>query len=164
MICRNINELKAEIERRIEDALVNEVAVVVKEVVYKHILSDVYNFPQARYARRGAYDGLGDMDNTYSRLVNKNTLSVENIAKTNPYLNGIDTSLKFPNNSFTQRGYSAHMDKDYLAPIVESGNGYDYKSPGARPFMQNSYEELIDFGAHIKAMKEGLRRQGLNVL
>ena len=53
MICRNINELKAEIERRIEDALVNEVAVVVKEVVYKHILSDVYNFPQARYARRG---------------------------------------------------------------------------------------------------------------
>lgn len=164
MVCKNLSELKAELEKRIENALVNEVADTVKEVVHKHILSDVYNSPQGRYKRRGEYNGLGDEDNLFAQLVKKNMLSVENITKTNPYLNGIDTSLTFSYNSFTERGYSSHMDKDYLAPIIESGNGYDYNSPGARPFMQNSYEELIAFGSHIKAMKEGLRRQGLTVL
>ncbi len=94
MVCKNINELKAEIEKRIENALANEVADTVKGVVYNHILSDVYNFPQGRYKRRGDVDGLGDQSNMSSRMVNKNILSVENVARTNPYLSGFAKGSK----------------------------------------------------------------------
>ena len=83
------------------------------------------------------------------------TLVVENNTMANPYI-------------FVQ-GKMIKSDKagQELAPIIETGWGYDFGDwtyyGVARPFMYNTKEDLRDNKYHVIALRQGLKRQGIEV-
>ena len=48
-----------------------------------------------------------------------------------------------------------------VAPVVESGRGYKYSSPGARPFHFYA-EKMMGQGLFESALNEGLREAGMD--
>ena len=50
-----------------------------------------------------------------------------------------------------------------LAQVIETGDGYDYRSPGARPYHENTVNELRSSGVIVEALKAGLKKKGIQV-
>jgi|LSQX01.2.fsa_nt_gb hypothetical protein len=160
---RNMSELSKALEKHIKQSMENEVAEVVKDVMqekindevymsYRHSSGDSGRQEPYRYERRYYEGGLIDRDNIAHEVSKDGTLTVENIAK------GKDSG-------------------DDLAPLIEMGHNkgygsYDYTSNRdntqdqylqPRPFIAKTREELQKEGKHIKALKDGLKKQGLRV-
>lgn len=157
MICKDLKELEKELYKRINIALETDVSDTVKNVMTDHIAQDVYGvYTPTAYHRRGNNEGLLDPDNIVSTIGNNGQLFVQNVTL---------GSESFDKNHKRIRSYN--RDK-FLAPIIETGIGYDiggwafYEVP--RPFMKNTYEDLIENHYHIKAMKNSLKKQGLEVI
>lgn len=145
------NALSKEVFAKVRDA---EVSAIEKEV---YEVYEVYN-PQG-YRRRMASGGLSDPKNIVIEggAATGGRLSVVNVTPSNP---GGCKNRKF-----------VTTDKD-LPSLVEYGDGYqgyhyDFASDGAymgpRPFTETAAENLKKTGAHVKALKDGLRRQGIKV-
>lgn len=136
----SLKQLEAAINKKIANALKNEVATTVKKVMREKVYDEVYSVYNPKvYDRQMDDGGLSDIDNMESNMINDNTLTVENIR---------------------------HDGNRNVAQIVESGEGYlyDFEYNGvARPFTEATREELKNTNEHIYSLFKGLKRQGLDV-
>lgn len=157
MVFKTTKELYDYLQMKIADSLQNEVFEEVRDVEQKNIDSTVYksHTPKA-YQRRGEDGGLIADENIVKEMIDDNTLSVRN---------------ETPANLDSQ--YKRATDKN-LPELIEYGDGYngthyDYpygenrdKFMSARPFTQNTIEELEQTKAHVAALKKGLKRNGID--
>ncbi len=119
-----------------------EVAKESRGTMKKHIQNDAYSqYAPTSYVRKYDQGGLIDDSNIETIMIDDNTLKVENIRK----------------DEETGR---------LVTPVVEYGKGYytDWldKKIGPRPFVNNTFIELKN-GVAKEALKEGLRKQGVDV-
>ncbi len=139
---KSLNQAMTYIKNVINTSLRTEVFDAVRKEEAKQVQSVVYDSYQPTvYERR--YD-MGNDANIVG-MVNGTVLQVENITPPNSEGNPPPTT-----------------DKD-LAKVVETGVGYDYFSPGARPFTQATMDALSASGAHVDALKNGLVKAGIRV-
>jgi hypothetical protein len=146
-----LKNLKTKLKSKIDDALRNEVAEIVTETMLSNIKTEVYDaYNPKRYERRYDDGGIVDEGNIVSK-VKGNTLTVENITMSN-------------------KEYLPKGEKPFkIAGVIEHGSGagygeYDYYDPGARPFLEETRNDLIKNKQHIDAIKKGLKRQGIDVV
>ena len=120
-------------------ALVNDVAMKVKQVQKEKVKEEVYDvYEPTMYSRTGL---LGSEESMKSELINDTTLVVENVRS------------------------DGDGDRN-VAEVVESGQNYQYGFEYAgvpRPFTEATREELRNTGAHKAAMHRGLKRQGITL-
>lgn len=153
----SLKALEAELYKRVDKALENEVGEYVKDVMQTVIKRDVYDvYTPEMYHRRGEYGGLADQENM-NAIAEDGVLTVTNTTMAYPYVD-------MEQNTLSQNA------GQLLAPIIESGNGYDYSKwayygyGNPRPFMNNTEIELSNSKWAIEAMlAEGLIRQGIEV-
>lgn len=111
------------------------------------------------YRRRGEYGGLADPYNIEIKggAAQGGRMAVVNVTDPNPGGCTSDAQVTTGKN---------------MPQLVEHGDGYkfyryDFPSGGkymqARPFTAKTIENLKKSSAHVKALKDGLRRQGLKV-
>lgn len=137
--------LKAEILIVTNDAMNTEVATAIKEQISKSVEDVVYSAGEPSvYQRRNLINGsLGD-PSVMNHTIEGNTLVVTDDADYNSrYDIAGGKSLAYN----IEKGYG---DRDEW-----------WKMP--RPFMKNTKCELIANQKHVIAMKNGLRRNGLDV-
>lgn len=151
---KSLGSLFGDIKKKIDNALGNEVAEIVKEMEQQSAIYEVYAvYKPKMYKRRGDAGGLGSMDNMVSQ-VSGGTLTVTN------------------ETPFSQEPESGNHGNN-LDELVEYGDGggghyYEYRGAGfrkPRPFIQKTKEILAGGGGAIPktALEIGLERQGLTV-
>lgn len=146
---------------KIDNAMTNEVFKEVEDEEIATIEEVVYNvYTPKIYRRRGANGGLAWRDNIIMRggKASNGVLVVENVTD--------------PNDGDVRDQHRVTTDKN-LPELIEYGHGYkgytydfaDRKYPylKPRPFTAKTIEHLKDSGAHINALKAGLRRQNVKV-
>lgn len=139
---KSLNQAMTYIKNVINTSLRTEVLDAVRKEEAKQVQSVVYDsYEPTVYERRD------DMKKDVNIIgtVNGTVLHVENITP--------------PNNKGDP---PPTTDKD-LAKVIETGVGYDYFSPGARPFTQATVDALSASGAHVDALKNGLVKAGIRV-
>ena len=128
-------------KKYIPSAMKKEVSWESKTTMQKHVIEDVYDKYNSSYDNKYHMGGLLDIENIETKMIDDNTLRIENIRKDEE---------------------SGRL----VTPVVEFGKGYytDWLDEriGARPFIYNTFEELKN-GKALIALKKGLLRQGLNV-
>lgn len=145
---------------KIDSAMTKEVFEEVRDEEAATIYSEVYKVYTPRmYRRRGEYGGMADPYNIEIRggTAKDGTMIVVNLTEPNPdgcMSEGATTGKNLPE-------------------LVEFGDGYkfyryDFPKAGAaymrsRPFTAKTIEHLRESGAHISALKAGLKRQGVKV-
>lgn len=145
------------IQDKVNDTLLHEVAGTIKEVEREHIYNDVYTRPPGQYLRRYDDGGLGDVNNMYEYLEGDGVLGIAQGTPFNPYINGYSPPL------------SQNVDLESgLDGLVNYGNGwngifYDVKAWGPTNFIENTIDDLRSSGKHVEALKNGLKKRGLNV-
>lgn len=152
---RSFDKLKEYIQKKINDALLNEIAEDIAEIESEVIRENVYNkYTPKMYERREMGGGLADPSNIQGELVEDGILRVENKTKFNP-------------------GYDTQNQGEGLAGLVEYGNGYDghryeyylkrgnsvYTEP--RPFIDDTREYVANGIVDDLAM--ALEDRGLKV-
>ena len=156
-ICKSLNELRNYIMDKVNEGLDEDVSKVVNDVMFDHIARDVYDvYDPIEYRRRRNYAGLLDYRNIIDTIDGDGNLFVQNATL---------------GNKWYREGKTYRISRNYKKPIakvIETGIGYDingweYDGIG-RPFIQNTYDELVYAKWHIKAMKDALIRKGLNVI
>lgn len=155
---RKLSDLSKELKKIAANVMQNEVLTKVKELQQTWILKEVYlAYSPKQYERRGNYGGLID---------ERNILGV---------FSAKDTTLTVSNVTEYNNDYTAEPTSEYLAPLIEFGHkaavakGYrGYSFPyrqlayyRPRPFIAKTREDLAENKHHIKAMKEGLNRLGI---
>ncbi len=146
---------------KVDNAMTKEVFEEVRDEEAATIYSEVYKvYIPKIYRRRGESGGMGDPHNIEIRggTAKGGTMVVVNITEPNP--GGC------MNDSLVTTGKN-------LPELVEFGYGYkdyryDFPKAGAtymrsRPFTAKTIEHLKESGAHVDALKVGLKRQGIKV-
>ena len=143
---------------KIDDALTNEVFAEVQDEEVASIYEEVYkSYTPKMYRRRTQYEGLGDPDN----------IKIKGGAAKDGKLVVINTTDPNPDGCID--GAKVTTGKD-LPALVEFGQGhkfysYDFHGKGGymkpRPFTRKTLERLKQSKAHIAALKDGLKRQGV---
>jgi hypothetical protein len=147
--------------QKIDNAMTNEVFKEVQDEEAATIFSEVYKVYTPRmYRRRGDMGGLGDPYNIEIRggSAKGGVLVVVNVTEPNP-------GGCFDNSRVTTG--------KNLPELVEYGHGYKYytydfpskkgRFMEPRPFTAKTIEHLKESGAHISALRAGLKRQGVRV-
>jgi hypothetical protein len=143
---KNMKDLQAHLQSKVNDALNNEVAETVKQVEQETVESAVYDaYTPSRYIRRGAYGGgLGDKANMV-HTVSNGKLIVENVTPQNP--------------GYRHGSYGT----DKIAGMVEGGHSYDYWADAfPRPFTAETIQRLNQTDEVKTALVQGLKRNGIN--
>jgi hypothetical protein len=134
---RDLERFLKQLQQPVTKALNGNVAQAVKKVMKDKVQTEVYDpYKPSVYQRTGK---LGSEESMESNIINDTTLVVENVR--------------------------SDGDRN-VAEIVETGNGYTYDfqySGIARPFTEATREELVNTGAHLAALYQGLKQQGINV-
>ena len=134
---RTLKQLENKINEKIKLALINGVAEKTKDQMIINIEQDVYNaYVPTSYER--TYELL-DRENIVATTI-PNGILVKNIT--------VQDDIKGTPKA--------------IAEVVETGIGYDYFSPGARPFIKNTKIDLAS-GLYKEILKDSLRVLGLNV-
>lgn len=172
MRVNSLKELESVLNKKIQTALQTEVKEIVRDVIIDHIFTDVYDvYDSAIYWRRLTQTGLDsgspfdDSENT--GLLDPNNLRFTFDGKGGMIVENITLGSRYYyeyNNGQPVWKISKNAGK-YIAPIIESGNGYDVFGDTMipRPFMKNSYKDLKVNHYHTQALKLGLQKQGLEV-
>ena len=139
-LAEQLKLIELQIQKKIKSALEVETSWESKNVVQEKVIDAYDMYDPLTYERQYHMGGLLDRDNIETKMIDDNTLRIENIRKDE------DTGR-------------------YVTPIVETGKGY-YNSYldqiiGPRPFILESYKELKNGKAKLAILK-GLRRQGIN--
>lgn len=140
----NLKDLERVLKAKIKDALEKEVVEEVKDSMVAAIDREVYNvYEPKQYERQKEKGGLTDRGNMLVKPV-EDGISVRNVR--------FDVDIR------------TGEVRD-VASVVEHGGPYMYSWEGMRPrpFMAATREDLKVSGSHVKALKKGLKRQGLNV-
>lgn len=150
----SLKALEAEIQKQVNSVLQKEMAEMVKEKISDHVKSDVYDvYPNPiMYERRNFHNGsLGDEERMDSYLIEDGVLEV---------VDNADFNHPF---AYNHNGYGGvDLDKS-LAFNIEYGYG-NFPWSKARPFIENTREEIKNNNLHIKTMKSALKTKGLEVL
>lgn len=132
-----MKELEKLINAKIKQAMSTNVKKIAVNTLKENVVTEVYDAYDSEYDRTG---GLLQDKNIDAHMENDNTLTVRSTRNEN----GRD-----------------------IANIIESGVGYSNPSLdsriGARPFHAETAKEL-DKGLAKKALKDGLKQQGLDVI
>lgn len=156
-----LEKANAQITTKIDDAMTKEVFEEVRDEEAAVIYEEVYKVYKPKiYRRRGEYGGLGDPYN----------IEIRGGAAQGGKMIVVNTTQ--PNPAGCAPGASVTTGKD-LPGLVEFGSGYryyqyDFPKKGAaymrpRPFTAKTIENLRKSRAHVLALKEGLKRQGVDV-
>ena len=145
MAVKTFKGLKTKIQESINKALEGEVLEAIQDEQISQIQEKVYSvYNPEVYERRYGSGGLMDERNIKGE-VKRGVLTVEN---------------KTPPNPEARDG--ATVDKN-LIEVIETGIGYDYDNPGARPFIDATIQTLRASNAVVSALKKGLENQGIKV-
>lgn len=137
---KNMKELEKLLQQRISKALQQNVANTVKQVMKEKIEEEVYSVYEPVPTEYGGYErqrergGLLDEENMEVKMLNENTLSIENVRSDNG---------------------------KNVAETVITGKGYDYDFPYndvPRDFIEATREELRNTNEHVASMYQGLKR------
>ena len=155
---KSLKDLEKYLQQQVNKSLEKNVTPVVKKIMIEQIEDTVYSaYSPSEYKRRGQDEGLADPENIGGVMVG-NTLEIINATAANPdiYIHGVK--------------YESINADDYLTPIIEYGQGYEFHSDDGdsgyeqpRPFIENSRETLRQTKVHVKALKKGLRESGIKV-
>lgn len=137
MTFKNLNSLCRHIEKQIQDTMVNEVADTVKDNMTEAVHTSVYDaYSPQYYKRRMNNGGLSDTHNMEVTEI-QNGISVHNAA---PLDNG-------------RNDYS-------LDDIIVYGLG---NQPFERDFYAETADKLQENQEHTEALKQGLKKRGIEV-
>lgn len=138
MTFKNLNSLCRHIEKQIQDTMVNEVADTVKDNMTEAVHTSVYDaYSPQYYNRRMNNGGLSDTHNMEVTEI-KNGISVHNAT---PLDNG-------------RNDYS-------LDDIIVNRGVLGY--PQSRDFYAETAERLQENQEHMEALKQGLKKRGIEV-
>lgn len=146
----DIDILLNDIKSDIEDVLMDEVLDEVKSIELEHIKADVFSaYTPKIYKRRGT-EGIDDPNNIIGEVKNME-LEVDNITQFND-----------------DYGSSNHgVGLAYLINDGDNLNGYYYDYPGsfnlARPFLDNTIEEVEQTDSVENALKKGLEKRKYDI-
>lgn len=155
-----LTKINRQLATKIDDAMTKEVFEEVRDEEAATIYAEVYKVYTPRiYRRRGEYGGLADPYNIEIKggVAKGGRMAVINVTDPNP--GGT------MNNDHVTTGKN-------LPELVEHGDGYkfyhyDFHSRGrymnARSFTAKTIENLKKNRAHVTALRDGLRRQGIKV-
>ena len=137
MTFKNINNLLKYIEKQVQDTMTNEVADAVKDNMAEAIRTSVYAaYSPQYYKRRMNNGGLSDVRNMEVSEI-QNSIVVHDAA---PLDNGRN---------------------DYdLDDIIVNGLG---NQPFERDFYSETVERLSENQEHTEALKQGLKKRGIDV-
>lgn len=137
MTFKNINPLLKHIEKQVQDTMTNEVADTVKDNMAEAVQTSVYDvYSPQYYNRRMNNGGLSDVHNMEVSEI-QNGIAVHDAA---PLDNGR---------------------KDYnLDDIIVNGLG---NQPFERDFYSETVERLQKNQEHTEALKQGLKKRGIDV-
>lgn len=131
---------RAKLDNAIQKSMEGVVADIAKSALRQAVYEKVYDpsvYTPIRYERKMDQGGLSDVRNMEARYDKATmTLEVEDVRRDE------DTTR-------------------LVAPVVESGRGYNYFSPGARPFHAYA-EQMMGQGLFESALNEGLREAGMD--
>lgn len=137
MTFKNINDLFKHIEEQVQDTMVNEVADTVKDNMAEAIQTSVYDaYSPEYYKRRMNNGGLSDTHNMEVTEI-PNGISVHNAA-----------SLDNGRNDYN------------LDEIIVYGLG---NQPFERDFYAETAERFQENQEHTEALKQGLKKRGIEV-
>lgn len=155
-----LEKVNEQLMAKIDDAMTKEVFEEVRDEESATIYSEVYKVYTPRmYRRRGEYGGLGDPYN----------IEIRSGAAKGGVMVVINTTE--PNSGGCIDDDQVTTSKN-LPELVEYGEGYksyhyNFRGRGGymapRPFTAKTIKHLKQSRAHIDALKNGLKRQGLNV-
>jgi hypothetical protein len=160
----SLEKMFLELNKNIAKTMKMEVSTVVKKVESMKVESEVYekyrpDTPDGepwQYKRRRANGGLSDPDNMISNvniIGNNVDLSIENVT--------VGAQDSFQISDLVEEG-DGFGGKEYEYKTNRDGTAEQYLRP--RPFQQSTVDELAKTGEHVKALKLGLKAQGLDVL
>lgn len=145
----SLEALFIDLQKKINESLVEDVAPVVKSIMGDEVQNTVYSVYQPKmYERRFNDGGLLDEENYHAELIENGTVAITNDTPINDIYGGDDSM------SLTQQ-------------VIE-GVGYTYGNgtePYAQPrdFMEATREDLHQTNAHVEALKTGLKKRGFEV-
>lgn len=133
-----LRDLEKKLEDKILSAMLKEVGEAVTKEGINQVEETVYSYEPKVYERKKKDGGLSDERNWDREAIH----------------NGVKVW-----NTRTENGRN-------IPEIIETGEGYEYTGYGyeyeePRPFIENTRESLRRDKAHVEALKEGLKRQGI---
>lgn len=154
--CKTWAEVEAYLTEKINSSLQKEMSEMVKDKIEEHVQTDVYDtYPNpVMYERRNFQNGsLGDIIQMDSKLISDGVLEVTDNA---------DFNHSF---AYTYGGYGDIDISKSLTYNIEKGYGSeDMPWNEARPFIENTREEIQNSNLHSETMKKALRARGLDVV
>lgn len=142
-MANSLEQLINNLKNQVKEVAQNECKEIIRKTMQKHIDSDIYDkYDPTQYDRR-------DMDGGF--------IADENI----------DIDINSSNNgvNITATDIATGVDDAYGKPIIgiiETGIGYTWShQPPARPFLERTAEELKG-GKLEQALKNGLKKRGIN--
>ena len=148
----DIDKLLNDIKSDIEDVLLDEVLEEVKDIELKHVEDDVFSVYSPKiYERRSLESGgIDDPENIVGE-VRDMQLEVDNITPFND-------------------GYGTYNHGIGLADLINDGDGksgyyYDYPfdAMGARPFIDNTIDEIERTDDVENALAKGMKNRGYDI-
>lgn len=137
-LLKHYKAMTARLDAAIDNALEQEVAETVKDIILEQAESTVYSYTaslRAMASRRRENGGLGSREHLNAYTEPGHVLIVEDVAP----LQGEDYGIA-------------------LSDVVEQGLK-SYKQPRPRPFLNNAETESISSGRAVSALFSGLARQ-----
>lgn len=152
----SLDQLAKILEAKINASLKTNVSEVVKEEMSKTIKEKTYKqYIPGEYIRREDEDGLSDIRNMDTTVIDKNTISIRNMTTGNEAYSDSDG-----------------WDSGLIDGIIVSGRGYHWRrseiygsemsgDPIERDFYSETVDSLKSSDKHVIAMKKGLQSEGL---
>lgn len=162
----SLNDLKSVIMPNVNETLEEDIAPVVKSAIKYYIEKDVYNqYSPTQYERRGKNGGLLDKNNMNSDLVASGVLEVSNDTLGTPYYYAVLHGGHHEGEKRRRRSKNAGK---LIAGVIETGEGYDIENSDLgyckpRPFMEDTYNALVNEDIVPKVFKRGLELRGFEV-
>lgn len=154
---KSLDKLKAYLQGKINDVLLNQTGEYIKELELTYIDELVYNsYTPSMYNRRGDKGGLKDPDNINIDLKSDGVLVVSN----NTPFSQEPVSANRGNELIGLIEYGSGGYKDYAYEYINKTGDSSYAKP--RPVIAETINYLRD-GDLANDIQKGLKRLGLNV-
>jgi hypothetical protein len=148
----SVQALMNYLKKQISDVLQTDVKEEVISTEQRHIQSDLYDaYSPNFYERRGT---LADEGNFESEMIDDSTIAIKNVATPNDSVVG---TLYNPANGTEFMSWIEYGD----VPDLWGDGSEPWSNP--RPVVGNTVKELEETEAHVKALKEGLLKKGIQI-
>lgn len=149
----NLASLSKYLQKQIGEVLKNEVAEDTSDKLKKRYQDEVYSYDY-NASGRSRRMSLVDDKNIEKQTVGDNTISIRSTAKPDESVFGTTIT--------NEEGLLAQWIEDGDIPnVFDDKTDYPWTKP--RPVIQNTREEIERSGSHVGAMKNGLKRRGIDL-